>query len=63
MVIVSDRSVITENSKKREKLAEEQVYKTEDEAKDDIARLIKLNDFEGVKMRIAQIYKEKAAVD
>jgi len=29
----------------------------------DINRLIKLNDFEGVKMRVTQIYKEKADQD
>ena len=37
------------------------VYANETEAITDINRLIKLNDFEGLKLRVLQIYKEKSA--
>jgi hypothetical protein len=35
------------------------VYANENEALNDINRLIRLNDYEGVKLRVLSIYKEK----
>lgn len=36
------------------------MYANEEEALTDINRLVRLNDFEGLKLRVLQIYKEKA---
>mmetsp|Transcript_9332 Transcript_9332/g.7102 ORF Transcript_9332/g.7102 Transcript_9332/m.7102 type:complete len:137 (+) Transcript_9332:1493-1903(+) len=55
----SERSLIQDHSKQKEQIQGDSVYKTEEEAMNDIARLIKQNDFEVVKKRVAQIYKEK----
>ena len=46
-------------SKQIGNLQNESVYANENEALQDINRLIKLNDFDGLKLRIVQIYKEK----
>ena len=46
-------------SKQRQKLQNDSVYGNEEEAVHDLARLIKLNDLEGVRLRVLQIYREK----
>ena len=41
----------------------ESVYANENEALSDLNRLLKLNDAEGIKLRVMEIYKEKALLD
>ena len=46
-------------NKRLEKLKSESVYQSQSEALQDLNRLIKLQDFKGLKLRVMQIYKER----
>lgn len=40
-------------------LMNECIYNSEEEVLNDLSRLIKLDDFEGLKLRVVQIFKER----
>ncbi|CDW75105.1 low quality protein: centromere-associated protein e [Stylonychia lemnae] len=44
-------------------LKQDKVYQSQQDALQDITRLIKLNDFEGLKLRVKQIFKEKEELE
>eukprot|EP00347_Sterkiella_histriomuscorum_P021720 403333001 len=54
---------ISENITKLNQLKQETVYQNQQEAIGDINRLIKLGDFEGLKLRFIQVLKEKESQD